>query len=174
MNPRKRRRRHSRRHGRRRSYRRNPGFTGGVIGDFKAVLPAVGWGLAGYGGMTVVPGLLSKVVPIPRKEDGPAMYYGVKLLTALGLGMLAGKMINRQAGRHVLAGSLLTLGAEAANQFALAPMGLATYLPDTVQDVDTYLPGSEPGMGYLSPGVTVDDMDDEESTVTRLDPNRRF
>jgi len=146
------------------------------MGDFRAIIPAVGYGLAGYVGMSVVPGQIGRFMPMPKKEDNAAMYYGVKVLTGLGLGWLAGRFINRHAGRQVLAGAMITVGAEMVNQFALAPMGLSTYLPDTVQDngeMETYLPGSEP-LGYLSPGVTVDDLGDEETLVTRLDPNRRF
>jgi len=149
-----------------------------LLGDFKAIAPAVGYGLGGYVGMTVLPGFVGRFMPMPKKEDNAAMYYGVKVLTGLGLGWLVGRFLNRHAGRQVLTGAMITVGAEAVNQFALAPMGLATYLPDSVEDynndgMDTYLPGSEP-LGYLSPGVTVDDMGDEETLVTRLDPNRRF
>lgn len=146
------------------------------MGDFKSILPAVGYGVAGYVGMAVVPGFIGRFVPMPKKEENAAMYYGAKVLTGIGLGWLAGRFISRHVGRQVLTGAMITVGAEVANQFALAPMGLSTYLPDTVQDngeMGTYLPGSQP-LGYLSPGVTVDDMDDDPSLITRLDPNRRF
>jgi hypothetical protein len=142
------------------------------MGDLKSITPAVTWGLVGYTGMTVLPAMVGKAFPMPQKDENPAGYYGVKLLTAIGLGFLAGWVVNRQAARHILAGATLTVAAEALNQYALAPAGLATYLPDTVNDVDTYLPGSEPDMGYLSPGMTVDDYEDE--TITRLDPNKRL
>jgi hypothetical protein len=174
MNPKRKRRRTGRRHHRRRSYRRNPG--GGILGDFKSVFPAVGYGVAGYVGMSVVPGFLSRFVPMPKKEENAAMYYATKLGVGIGLGWLAGRFISRHVGRQVLTGAMITVGAEVANQFALAPMGLSTYLPDSVADngeMETYLPGSQP-LGYLSPGVSVDDMGDEETLVTRLDPNRRF
>lgn len=172
MNPRRRRRRrhHSRpRYSHRRRYRRNP--AGGLMGDVKAIVPAVGWGVVGATGSTLVPGLVGKFVPLPTKDTNPAMYYGVKFLSAIGLGWLAGMMVGRTAGRHIMTGGAITVAAEAVNHFALAPAGLATYLPDTVSDVETYLPGSEP-MGYLSPGTTVDDY--EDTGITRLDPNRRF
>ena len=175
MNPRRRKSRGPRRHiRRRRHYRRNPGFSGGIMGDLKAITPAVGWGLAGSVGVQVVPGFAGKFLPLPAKEANPMGYYGVKFLTAIGLGFLAGKMLSRQSGRYVLVGGVLTVAAEAVNHYALAPAGLATYLPDTVQDFQTYLPGDEPMGQYLGPGATVEDFQDDETGITRLDPNRRF
>jgi len=136
------------------------------------MLPAVGWGVVGATGASLIPGMLGKVMPIPSKDTNPAMYYGVKFLSAIGLGWLGGMMLGRAAGRHIMTGGSIVVAAEAVNHFALAPAGLATYLPDT-GGVETYLPGSEP-MGYLSPGTTVEDFGEEEEEISRLDPSRRF
>jgi hypothetical protein len=142
------------------------------MADVQAVTPVVGWGLVGYAGANMLPGFVGRFIPMPGKVESPMMYYGTRLLVAIGAGMAATWLVPRQAARYILAGGLLTVTAEMANQYLLAPMGLQTYLDN---EVGTYLPGSEP-LGYLSPGESVDDFDVDNSVgaITRLDPDTRF
>lgn len=138
------------------------------MGDVKSIVPIVGWGLVGHTGTNLLPGMMTRFgVPVPDKTTNPAMHFGVKFLTAIGLGWLAGMVMGKHTGRLVMAGGVLNASAEVVNDFALAPMGLSTYLPQ----VGTYL--QDPGVGYDSPGMTVDDYG-EHTPVIRLDPERRF
>jgi hypothetical protein len=126
-------------------------------------------------GTNLLPGTLRRFVPIPTKAESPAIYYLSKLATATGLGWLVGRFASKHAGRMVLTGGVLSIASEVAQDFVIGPMGLSTYIDGGMgsdDEMGTYLPDS--GMGYLSPGVTVGDMGDDETMVTRLDPNRRL
>lgn len=141
------------------------------MGDVKAIMPAVGWGVVGMTGNALAVGALSRVgVPIPDRQSNPMAHYAARFIAAIGLGWVAGAVMGRHTGRLVLTGGALGVASEVANQFVMAPLGLQTYLPDSM---GTYLQDEGDEMGYESPGMTVGD-DYGEGPVIRLDPARRF
>jgi hypothetical protein len=142
------------------------------MSDLKNMGPAVGWGVVGAAGTQVIPGMIGKFLPVSTdKTTSPLTYYGVKILSAIALGYVAAMAMGKSAGRHVMTGGILVTAAEAANQYALAPMGLAAYIPDSTEGVSAYLPS--PVMGYMGAAPTVGMLGEEEE-VTRLDPGRRL
>lgn len=138
---------------RRRSHRSNPtlphsirqAFSGGTVVDAL-------WGAAGFIGTKQVP----QVLPIPVQfKTGPILYV-TELVTAWGLGSLAGRFAGRRVGNMIWVGGMIAVAADVVSQIVLpmlpnlspapapAPSGTSGYL--SRNGLGSYLPyGAEVG-----------------------------
>lgn len=168
----KRRRRRGHRRGRRRHYRRNP--VRGVTGQLTAVAPKVGWGVVGALGTEAVPAIASRFLPLPQ---GRAAVLAVKGISGLTTAWIVRRFVGRAQGNAALVGALLPLILQPVRDFVLpfvtgmtaGPVPTAGYLTS-----DGYL--VQEGYGYLGPGTTVGEFEDEdvEDVPSRLEPGERF
>lgn len=129
---------------------RRPNPVGGFFKD--TLMPSVVGG-AGALALDVALGVL----PIPPAlKTGPAAPL-VRIAGAVGLGMLAGKMVNRRVGEQVAAGGITVAVYNLARTFLVGKVpGLSMYPDGAMGEYIDYTP---PQLGYESSGVGVGDPD---------------
>lgn len=168
----KRRKRRGRRRGRR-SYRRNPARA--MTGQLTAIAPKVGWGVVGALGTEAVPAIASRFLPLPT---GRGAVLAVKGISGLTTAWIVRRFVGRAQGNAALVGALLPLILQPVRDFVLpfvTGIGAAPAMPaGGYLTTDGYL--VQEGYGYLGPGTTVGQFDDEdvEEVPSRLEPGERF
>lgn len=143
--PRRRRRKHYMSNPiRHKRYRRNPigGFR--PMGFVKDTLMPSAIGAAGALGLDMLLGF----VPLPDMLKTPTMRPIVRIVGAVGIGMLAGMVTNKRMGEQVGAGALTVVLYDTLKGF------VQTSFPTlSLGDIENY-----PSMEYLSPAPQVEDM----------------
>jgi hypothetical protein len=171
----KRRRKGARRH-HRRHYRRNPGGGGSMIGELKAAIPKVGWGVVGGLATEAIPMFAQRFIPLPQTRTGAI---AVKGISGIGVAYLVRRFFGRPAGDAALIGALLTLVVGPVRDYVLpmiggipllpAAEGAGAYLPD---GMGAYLPDA--GAGYLGPAPTMGAFEEDSGVPARLTVDERF
>lgn len=156
-NPRALRRFHRRRHATSRRQRaRNPRFSVGSI--TRMIVPAAIGGLGGIG-LNVAMAYL----PIPDQYKTGWVGTGVKVLAALGLGMVVGKVFGKQNGALVGGGALTVIAYNAINnaipdELKQKVKGLSGYQDFTDYQgpsrVGAYM-HTPPALGYVNPAASL-------------------
>ena len=141
MNPRKRRRRRTALSSVRR-YRRNPiKFSPGQFMQQTLMPSAIGAG--GALGLDILMGFL----PLPAAMKTGPMRPVIKLVGAVGIGMLAGMLTNRKTAEQITAGAVTVVLYDTLKGFVQKAM------PNIPLGENDY-----PALEYMSPAITVDGM----------------
>ncbi len=163
-------RRKGRRRGRRRG-RRNPP-RGGFVGQIQSVAPKVGWGAVGAVASEAVPAVAARFgVPMPAGRIGQI---GVKLASGLTVAWIVRRFVGRGQGNAALVGAFLPSVIDTVRPWIAPMLGLGAYT-EFEPSVGAYLPEEYEPMGYLAPGYTVGQYDDDSvPTPSRLSPDERL
>ena len=153
--------RHRRHHARRRH--RNPRFgLPSVRGVVRGTIMPAAIGATGAIALDVAMGYASPY--LPAALQGKWAMLGVKLVGAIGLGMVAGKFLGRERGRIVTLGAATVVGYGALKSAVASALptvpglsGYADYVDYSMQSRGTgaYLPPAAPRMGFYSPAATI-------------------
>lgn len=146
------------------------------MGQVKQSIAPIGWGVVGFAGTGILPGVASRFIPLPDRTTSPVMAAAVKAGAAVGTGWLVGMFAGRKAGQAALIGGGIAVAADLILPLVAPALGLSAYLDDE-SGVSAYLDESG-AIGYLSPGMNVDDNDsmsgDAAGVPERLRPESRF
>lgn len=144
-NPRRRRRSYAAPR-RRRTYRRNPRITAPFTRFLSMpTLKAVGFTVAGVAGTPFVEGFVNRMLPASITGN-KFVGYGVKIVSAWGVGTLVGKFAGKEAGRAAYVGGAVYVALGLIREFAPG------VLPST--SMGKYIgTGSQPMLGKYNPGM---------------------
>lgn len=171
VNPR--RRHHGASHRVTRRRRRNPRLGGlpSVKGIISQLIPAA-TGAVGAVGLDIA----LAYIPIPDAYKSGWVGTGVKVLGAVGLGMIAGKVVGKQKGHLFTAGALTVIAYQVIRQLAQSTLGTSVKGLSGVGDfadmsLGAYMPRALPapapgmsGMGaYMNPAAVLNGLDGGQS-----------
>lgn len=144
--------------GRRRRRLRNPRLGGLSLGRIGSMLVPAAMGGVGAIGLDVA----LAYIPIPEQYKTGWLGTGVKVAGAIGLGLLAGKVVGREKGKLFAAGALTviayqTIRAFASQAFGSTIKGLSGYQDFTDYRVGAYMNNGMGQLGYANPAAILRD-----------------